>query len=164
MLYNDYISVLGFISYHAVVFVFLMMFQYIFSSTLKKAASKACQQTFKSMLYGMSFLIATPLISLLLLATLIGIPVGLMLLFVYVILVLLLIFIIPVLVANLVNRSGHFNLGFLPLSILSLVVLWIIMLSFRISVIGWCVLGILSCLCLGSLLNNINWRRISESI
>jgi hypothetical protein len=161
---DDYISVLGFISYHAVVFVFLVMFQYLFSKIFKKAANVAFHQTIKSMLFGVVYLIAAPIAGFLLLMTLVGIPFGLMLLFSYAISILLLILITPVLIANLINRSGNFNLGLWRLSLLSLIVLWVITLSFRISVLGWIVLGILSGLSLGSLLNNINWRRVTESI
>lgn len=161
---DNYISVLGFISYHAVVFVFLMMFQYLFSNTFKKAANVAFQQTINSILLGVVYLIAAPTAGFLLLMTLVGIPFGLMLLFSYTISILLLILITPVLIANLINRSGNFNLGLWRLSLLSLIVLWVITLSFRILVLGWIVLGILSCLSLGSVLNIINWRHISESI
>lgn len=161
---DDYISVLGFISYHAVVFVFLVMFQYLFSKTFKKAANVDFQQAIKSMLFGLVYIIVLPIVGLLLLMTLIGIPFGLMLLFTYTISVLLLILITPVLIANLINTSGNFSLGLWPISLLSLVVLWVIMLLFRVPVLGSIVLGILSCLSLGCLLNNVNWRRVTESI
>jgi len=160
MIYTEYISVLGFIWYHVGVFVFLMAFQYLFSKTLKKAADSAFRQTLKSALFGLAFFIVVPLISMLFMVTLLGIPLGLTLLFAYAIVVLLVVFITSVSVANWINHFWDLNWGFWALSILSIAVFMVIILLFRVPVLGWVVLSILSCLAFGSLLVNVNWRRI----
>lgn len=164
MMYTEYISVVGFIWYHIGVFIFLMMFQYLFSSTLQKAADQALHHTLKSMLFGLVFLIAVPLVSVLLLVTILGIPVGLTLLFAYGIVVLLVNFITSVSVANWVNSFLKLKWGFWGLYALSLAFFLAIMLLFRIPIVGWIVLGVLSCLAFGSLLVNIKWSRISKGL
>lgn len=162
IIYTEYISVLGFICYHMVVFVFLMMFQYFFRDILQKAADQAIHQSLKSILFGLAFLIVVPVISLLLMITLLGIPLGLLLLFVYVIIILLATFLTSVSVANWITLLGKDSWGFWPLCILSLAIFLVITLLLRIPVLGWVILGILSCSAIGSVLVNVNWTRISE--
>ena len=164
MIYTEYISVLGFIWYHLGVFIFLMMFQYLFSSTLQKAADQALHHTLKSMLFGIAFLIGVPLVSALLMVTVLGIPLGLMALIVYAIVILLVNFITSVSVANWINSFWNLKWGFWGLSALSLAFFLVMMLLLRVPVLGWVVLGVLSCLAFGSLLVNIKWSRISKDL
>lgn len=158
LIFPGYISVMGFIWYYLGVFLFIMLMQYFFSETLKKAADKAIHHTLRSIVFGLLFFIMLPVFISLLMATLLGIPLGLFILIAYLSLILLVIFISSVSVANWMNRLGKWNWGFWSICALALAVFMIINLLLMVPVLGWVVLGILSCLAFGSILLNINWK------
>lgn len=160
VIYTEYVSALGFIWYHLSVLIFLMLIQYLFSDILRKAADQALHHTFRSILLGLLFFVAVPILVFLLMATLLGIPLGLLMLFAYVVLVLLCIFISAVSAANWMNRLRNLNWKFWPLSILALSIFLVLNLLLMIPVLGWVILGIFSCLAFGSVLISVRWTGI----
>lgn len=164
IIYTEYVSVFGFIWYLLSVFIFIMLIQYLFSDTLRKAADTAVHQTFRSILLGLLFFVAVPIVVLVLMATLLGIPLALLVLFAYILLVLLCIFISSVSAANWINRLGNRNWGFWLLSILALSIFVVLNLLLMVPVLGWVILGIFSCLSFGSVLMNVTWIRVPKKL
>lgn len=160
LMYPAYVSVLGIIWYYMGVFIFILMFQYLFSSTFKKAAYKAVHQSLKSALLGILFFTVVPCVIFLLMNTLVGIPLGLLILLVYIILLLLVIFISSVSVANWINTLGKYHWNFWVISLLALAVFLMINFLLMVPILGISVLGILACLAVGSILSNINWKKV----
>jgi len=158
LIFPGYISVIGFVWYYLGVFLFIMLIQYFFSETFKKAADKALHHTLRSVVFGLLFFALFPVLISLLMVTLFGIPLGLFMLIAYLSLVLLVVFISAVSVANWTNRLGKWNWNYWVLCILALVVFLVINLLLMVPILGWIVLSILSCLAFGSILLNMNWK------
>lgn len=157
-IFPGYVSVVGFIWYYLGVFLFIVLIQYFFSKTLKKAADKAIHHTLRSLVFGFLFFTLIPVLISFLMATLLGIPLGLLVLIAYLSLVLLVVFISSVSVANWISSLGKWNWNFWILSLFALVVFLLINLLLMVPVVGWIVLGTLSCLAFGSVLLNVNWK------
>ncbi|WP_448104475.1 hypothetical protein [Pedobacter panaciterrae] len=158
LIFPGYVSVVGFIWYYLGVFLFIMLIQYFFSETLKKATDKAIHHTLRSMVFGLAFFTLLPVLISLLMATLLGIPLGLLILIAYLCLVLLVVFISSVSVANWINRLGKWNWGFWAICSFALAVFMILNLLLMVPVLGWVVLVTLSCLAFGSVLLNVNLK------
>lgn len=158
LMFPGYVSLLGIIWYYLGVLLFIMLIQYFFSNTLKKAADRALHHTLRAMTFGLLFFILVPVLIFLLMATLLGIPLGLLILIAYVTVILLVVFISSVSVANWMNRMWKRNWGFWILCSIALVVFLALNLLLMVPVLGWIVLGMLSCLAFGSILLNINWK------
>jgi len=158
LLFPSYFSVVGFIWYYLGVFLFLVLIQYFLSETLKKAADKVLRHTLRSLIFGLLFFTLLPVLIFLMMSTILGIPLGVLIMIVYLILVLLVVFISAVSVANWINRFGKWNWNFWVLSVFALVVFLVINLLLMVPVVGWIVLGTLSCLAFGSILLNVYWK------
>lgn len=152
MIQPDFISVLAFLWYYLGIFIFIMLTQNILGDVLKKTTDNVLHHSLRSFLFGVVFFIGVPIVALLSIITLFGIPLGLMVLLVYIILVLLSVFVSAVSVANWINKLGNFNLGFWALTGFALIIFLLINLLLMVPLIGWFVLGIISCLSFGSIL------------
>lgn len=91
-------------------------------------------------------------------STIFGIPLGLLLMIGYVVLVLLVVFISAVSVANWINRFWKWDWNFWVLCAFALAVFLVINLLLMVPVVGWIVLGTLSCLAFGGILLSIVWK------
>lgn len=162
LFYPQFVSILGFIWYYAGVFCFILLFQYLFSGTLRKAADKVLHHPWRAAVLGVLFIIAIPIAVYLMMATLIGFPLGLLVLTAYITLILLVHFIASVSAANWISNlvKGHWK--FWTLSLVALAIFLIINLLLMLPVVGWVVLGILSCLAFGGILANVSWKKVNE--
>lgn len=156
--YPQFVSILGFICYYAGVFCFILLFQYLFSGTLRKAADKVLHHPLRAALLGILFFITVPVAVYLMMATLIGFPLGLLILTAYITLILLGNFIASVSAANWMSSIKKGNWKFWTLSLVALAIFLIINFLLMLPVVGWIVLGILSCLAIGGILANVSWK------
>lgn len=162
LFYPQFVSILGFIWYYAGVFFFILLFQYLFRQTLKKAADKVLHYPLRAAFLGMLFFITVPVAVYLMMATLIGFPMGLLILTVYIILILLVNFIASVSAANWISSMTKRNWKFWTLALVGLAIFLIINFLLMLPVVGWIVLGILSCLAFGGILATLNWKGLNE--
>ncbi|SHF40019.1 hypothetical protein [Pedobacter caeni] len=162
LFYPQFVSILGFVWYYAGVFCFILLFQYLFSETLRKAADKVLHHPLRAAFLGMLFFTAVPVAIYLMMATLIGLPLGILILTAYIVLILLGSFIASVSAANWMNGITKGDWKFWTLSLVALVIFLIINFLLMLPVVGWIVLGILSCLAFGGILANVSWKGINK--
>jgi hypothetical protein len=152
-------SVLGLIWYVGMVFAVIMIIQFLFSRTMKKAGQTAYDKALKSLGFGFLFWIGVPVAAAIVCVTIVGVPVGILLLFSYIILALFAGTITAVVAANwLDSRSlakwSCWRMVFVALGIF--IVFRIVSLT---PFFGWFIFALLVCIAFGSILLNVNWRR-----
>lgn len=152
-------SVLGLLWYLGTVLLMIMIIQYLFGSTMKKAGQTAYNQTLKSLGYGFLFWIGVPVAAALACLTIIGLPVGIILLFSYVLLALFAATITSVVVANWFNNRSDMNWRYWPMVFITLGIFIIVKVLSFIPFLGWFIFAMLACIAFGSILLNVNWRR-----
>ena len=152
-------SALGLLWYLGMVFLFLILIQYLFSNTLKKAATSISNSFGKSLLWGLIFFVGVPLVVLLLLVTIIGIPIGVIIMFSYVGLIVLATIITSLVFANWYNT--RFNNGWTFWQTVSAALGMFILLkiiSFT-PFFGWLIMLVIAFVAFGSIVQNIDWRK-----
>lgn len=145
--------------YLGMALVMILLLQYLFSVTLKRAADTVYNYSLKSLGYGFLFFIAIPVATLLAFVTIIGVPVGILMLISYVTLILLATVITSVVWANwVVNRNNkswnNWHISFAAFGIFIALKL-VSLMPFA----GWLILLFLICMSFGSIVLSINWRK-----
>lgn len=158
--YLGFASVLGVLWYLSVIFIFILLIQYLFSTTFNKAATTAADRTLPSIGLGLIYFIGFPIAAAMIMITIIGIPVGVLGLIIYMMLIALATVITALLVANWLNnrRTGK-SWSYWQLSFVALGLFVVLKLLSFIPFIGWLVMFALACLAFGSILKNIRWKR-----
>lgn len=152
-------GILSLLWYLGMAFVWVVLIQYLFSTTLKKAADTVYRRPMRSMAAGLLFFIATPVLIFVTVITLIGIPVGLLVTVCYFILLLLSVEISSVLLANWYNNRYAKNYTNLRLSLLAFLIFAALKLVTVTPFIGWLLTVLLVCMTFGSLLLNTPWQK-----
>jgi hypothetical protein len=139
--------------------VMILIVQYLFSATMKKAADTCFISTLKSLGMGVLFFIAVPVAIVVFFVTMVGVPVGLLLLFGFIILILIATVITSIVAANWINNRydkkwNSWMLGFTAFIIFVLLKL----ISFT-PFVGWLILLLMVCMAFGAILLNISWKR-----
>lgn len=154
-------SVFGLFWYVGMVFLFIIVIQYLFSNTMRKAGDTVFNSSLKSLGWGLLFLIVVPLATLLLLLSIIGIPLGLLLLFSYIGLIILATIITSVVVANWLNNRFNYHWSYWQLVMSALALFILFKLLTFTPFLGWFIMMVLACIAFGALLLNINWHKKS---
>lgn len=157
--YLGFASVLGLVWYVGMAFLMIMIVQYLFSATMKKAGQTAYDRALKSLGYGLLFWIGVPIAAVVACITIIGVPVGIILLFSYVLLALLGTVITSVVAANWLNNRSNTNWHYWRMVFGALGIFIIFKILSITPFLGWFILGVLVSIAFGSILQNINWRR-----
>ncbi len=152
-------TALGLIWYLGTAFLFLMIIQYLFSSTLRKAGDTVARSMSKSLLWGFLFVIGMPLAILLLLVTVIGIPVGLILIFTYVGILILATVTAALVMANWYNLKFETNWNFWQIVGSAFVFFILFKLISFTPFLGWLIMMGIAFIAFGSILRNIDWTR-----
>jgi hypothetical protein len=152
-------TMLGFFWYLGSVFIFILLIQYLFGRTIKKAGDNLSGSIFKSLGWGFIFFIGVPILVLLLLITIIGIPVGLMLMFSYIALIVLATIITSLVSANWYNNRFQMNWGFWQTVLTALGMFILLKIITFTPFLGWLFMLVIAATAFGSILRNINWRR-----
>jgi hypothetical protein len=100
-----------------------------------------------------------PILVLLLLITIIGIPVGLMLMFSYIALIVLATIITSLVSANWYNNRFQMNWGFWQTVLTALGMFILLKIITFTPFLGWLFMLVIAATAFGSILRNINWRR-----
>ncbi len=152
-------TLLGLLWYLGMALLMILLVQYLFSTSMKKAADTVFNATLKSLGAGLLYFIGVPVAALVAFVTIIGIPVGLLLVTGYIIGVLLVTVIISVVMANWINNRyqknwTNWHLGFAAFGLFILLKL----VSFT-PFAGWLIMIFLALLVSGGILVNIQWKR-----
>ena len=157
--YLGFSSVLGVFWYLGMVLVLIMIVQYLFSATMRKAGQTTYDKMMKSLGYGVLFWIGVPIAAVLACVTVIGVPVGLIALFSYIILALLATTITSVVAANWLNSRSRTNWQYWRMVFAALGIFILFKILTFTPFFGWFILAVLISIAFGSILLNINWRR-----
>ena len=154
----------GLLWYAATAFLMILIIQYLFSSTMRRAGNTVYNSALLSLAYGSLFCVAIPVIIVVALVTLIGLPIAAILLFGYVLLILLATIITSVVAANWLNNLGRMNLKFWRLSFSALGIFVVLKILTFTPFFGFLLMVILALISFGSILLNVNWRHRTKHI
>jgi cytoskeletal protein CcmA (bactofilin family) len=157
--YLGFSSVLGVIWYLGMVFVMIMIIQYLFGRTMKKSAQTAYDKSMRSLGYGFLFWLGVPVAAVIAFITIIGVPVGVILLFSYIILLVFAGTITSVVAANWLNKRSVANWSYWRLVFVALGIFMVFRLLSLTPFLGWFIFALLVCISFGAIIQNINWRR-----
>jgi hypothetical protein len=157
--YLGAVSILGLLWYLGMALVMILLIQYLFPSTLKKAADIFYNTPMKSFGFGLLFFIGVPVIAVLAFISVIGVPVGLLLIFSYVVLVLLAVVITSSVLANWINNRYEKNWDYWRLAFTAFGIFIVLRLITLTPIAGWLVMILLCCAAFGSIVLAIHWRR-----
>jgi hypothetical protein len=152
-------TILGLLWYLGMALVMILIIQYLFSATMKKAADTFFNSTLKSLGLGFLYFIVVPVAAIVAIVTIIGLPVGLLLLFGYVVLILLAISITSVVMANWFNNRNNYKWNFWRMAFAAFGIFIVLRLTSMIPFAGWLILIVTVCIAFGSILLNVNWKK-----
>jgi hypothetical protein len=157
--YLGFASAVGVIWYLGMAFLMIMIIQYLFSATMKKAANTVYDKAWRSAGYGLLYWIGVPVAAAVACVTVIGVPVGLLLLFGYIVLLLLATTITSVVAAHWLNNRSASNFNYWRMVFVSLGVFVVLKILSFTPFLGWFILLALVCIAFGAIIQNINWRK-----
>ena len=157
--YLGFNAIWGLIWYLGMAFLMIVVIEYLFSNTMRKAGDTVYNSTLRSLGYGFLFCIALPVIALITLISLIGVPLGIILLFSYIMLILLATTITAVVASNWLNNLGNTGLSFWKLCFSAFGIFVLLKILTLTPFLGLFLMVILALIAFGAILLNINWRR-----
>jgi len=157
--YLGFASLLFLLWYLCVAFLLIMIVQYLFSRSMRRAGEMADQSPLRALGFGLLFWIGMPLLIGLAFLTIIGVPVGIILLITFIILFLLATVITSVVIANWWQVRSARSYRYWPLVLMAFAIFIVLKIVSIIPVIGWIVMIVLACIAFGALLLTIRRRR-----
>ena len=151
-------TILGLLWYLGMALLLIFIVQYLFSSTMKKSANTVYDKTLQSIGIGFLFFIVMPVLMVIALVTLIGIPLAVMMAVSYLALLLLSSVITSIVAANWINNRNNFNWSLTRIALISLCIFIVLKLLLVTPFFGWLVISLLVSASFGAILLNINWR------
>jgi hypothetical protein len=155
--YLGHATALGFIWYLSVVFLFILLIQYLFGKTFNKAGTTVTQSIWKSLGWGLLFFAGVPFVVLLFVVTIIGIPFGLILMLSYIGLLILATIITAIVIANWYNNKFQQRWSFWQLVLGAFFLFILLKIVTFTPLFGWLIMFVIACIAFGSLLRNIDW-------
>jgi Polymer-forming cytoskeletal len=152
-------TVLGLLWYLGMAFLMVMIVQYLFSNTMKKAADTVFNSTLKSLGFGGLFFFAIPVAAVIFFITIIGVPVGILLIFAYIALILLATAITSVVGANWLNNRNNYKWNYWRMVFAAFGTFIVVKLISATPFLGWLIMILLVFIAFGSVLINVNWKR-----
>lgn len=150
-LYLGFSSGLAMIWYLCVVFLFILMIEYLFTNTMKAAADETQKSIAIPLVRGLIYFIGVPIAICLLLITIIGIPLGILLLFFYIIIAILASVISAVFIGNWFNNRYERKWSQLKISLVALLAFVLLKLFINIPIFGWFILFVIITVSFGSI-------------
>jgi phage baseplate assembly protein gpV len=152
-------TVIGLLWYLGMALLMIMIVQYLFGNTLKKAADTVFNNAVKCLGYGFLYFIAVPIAAVIAFITVIGVPVGVLLVFGYVALLMLASVITSLAVAHWFNNRNNYQWHYWRLVFAAFGIFILLKLISSTPFIGWLLILLLTCMVFGGILLNINWKR-----
>ena len=157
-------SILGLLWYIGMAFIMILMLQYLFGTTMKKAGETVYLFAWRSLGYGILYCIGVPVLAIISFITIIGVPIGLILLMIYIISAILASVIVSVVGANWLNNSSGSKWKFGKLVLAAFGIFIVLKILTSTPVFGWIILALLVCISFGAIGTNINWKRKKEIV
>lgn len=152
-------TIIGLLWYLGMVLLMILIVQYLFGNTLKKAADTVFNSSLKSLGYGFLYFIAVPIAAVIAFITVIGVPIGVLLVFGYVALLILASVITSLAVAHWINNRNNYQWHYWRMALTAFGIFILLKLLSSTPFIGWLLILLLTCMTFGGILLNINWRR-----
>ncbi len=150
---------IGLLLYLGMALVMILLIQYLFSASMKKAADSIFYHSIKSLGWGAVFIIAVPVAMFLCFITVVGLPVGMILLVCFIILLLLATTITSIITANWFNNQYGSKWGYWKISLTAFWIFILLKLLFLIPFVGWLVTCFTTCMAFGGILSVILKKR-----
>jgi cytoskeletal protein CcmA (bactofilin family) len=158
--YLGFTTALAVLWYLGAALVVILILEYLFSATLRKAATTVLNQSLQSLGFGALLAVALPVAMIISFITVIGVPVGLIILFAYLILLMLATAITSVVIANWINNvyfSGSWEI--LKLSFASFGIFILLKLFSLTPFVGFPITVLMVCMAWGGILLNVKWKK-----
>lgn len=152
-------TILGLLWYLGMALLMILIVQYLFSTTMKKAANTSFNNTLKSLGFGFLFFIAVPLMAAVAFITIIGVPVGLLLVFGFITLLLLATVIISVVASNWLNNRNNYKWNYWRIVLAAFGIFIVLKMVSITPFVGWLIMTVMACITFGAILLSINWKR-----
>jgi len=152
-------SLLALIWYAGMVFVMIMIIQYLFGSTMKRAGQTVYDKALKSMGTGFLFWIGVPVAVVIACITVIGVPAGLILLLSYIVLAFFAGTITSVVAANWLNNRSYSKWPYWRLVFVAMGIFMVFKIVSLTPFLGWFIFALIVCTAFGSILLSVNWKR-----
>ncbi len=152
-------TILGLLWYLGMAFLMIMIFQYLFSATVKKAADTVFNSTLKSLGIGFLFFIAVPVLALIAFVSLIGVPLGILFVFFYIVLILLATVITSVIAANWFNNRKDHKWNYWRLIFSAFGIYFLLKLVSLAPFAGWLINMIMVFISFGGIFLNVQWKK-----
>jgi hypothetical protein len=153
-------SILMVLWYLGTALLMIVIIHYLFSLTMKNAANTVKNASIKSLGMGFLFLIGLPILIVVCMITIIGIPVGVLMLVGYLTVVLLGTVIVSLLAANWINETQYNSLwSGRRIVFVAFGIFIFLKLASLTPLIGPLIMLLLVCMAFGGILQNITWRR-----
>ncbi len=152
-------TIIGLLWYLGMALLMIMIVEYLFGYTMKKAADMVFNSSLKCLGYGFLFLLGVPLVAVVALVTIIGVPIGILLLFGYVALIILAAVITSVAAAHWFNNRNNYQWNYWRMVFAAFGIFIVLKLLSSTPFVGWLLMILLTCMAFGGILLNINWKR-----
>lgn len=152
-------SLFGLIWYTGMVFLMIMIIQYLFGRTMKRAGQTAYEKSLKSLGIGFLFWVGVPVAVVIACITVIGVPAGLILLFSYIILAVFAGTITSVLAANWLNNRSFSKWAYWRIVFVAMGIFIVFRIVSLTPFLGWFIIALLVFTAFGSILLSVNWKR-----
>ncbi len=156
--YLGAVTIFGFLWYIGMALLMIFFIQYLFSATIKKSAVTAFSKSLQSLGVGFLFFILIPMVAVITLFTIIGVPVAILLFIGYISLILLSTVITSVVAANWINNQNNFHWNLTQLVLIAIIIFVGMKLLTFMPFFGWFVMALLVCISFGAIILNINWK------
>ena len=157
-------TLLGLSWYLITVFLFLLLIEFLFGKTFKIAGNQLTKSVIASLGWGLLFIVGIPVLVVLLLLTIIGIPFGLILMACYIGFLILTTIIVSLVLANWVNYRFQHQWKFWKLIFAAFGFFVLLKIITFTPFFGWLIMFIIACIAIGALLRNIHWHRNREMV
>lgn len=158
--YLGFASFLMLLWYLSTALIMVILIQYLFGHTFKKAANTIKEASMKSLGIGVLFLIGVPVAVILLMITIVGLPVGILLAIGYVTVLLFSTVIVSVIAANWISNTYYqSSWGMRRIVLIAFVLFIFLKLASLTPIVGPLVMALLACMAFGGVLQNVQWKR-----
>lgn len=156
---------LGLLWYLGMAYIMILIIQYLFHSILAKAGKTFYTNTMQSAVYGIAVFVGTPVVIIICLATVIGVPVSAILAVGYILLILLATIISSLVVVNWVNVINTGNWNYWQITGTALFTFILLKIVFITPFLGWLVMIIIVSISYGAIISNVrlNFRRLNKT-
>ena len=145
--------------YISMFFLLIMIVQYLFASTMKKAGETIYTRPLNSFGWGLLYWIGIPVVALVAIITLVGLPIGFLVLAGYTFLLLISFVVASVVLANWLNEGSKSDWTYWKLVGMAGVIFMLLKILSLTPFIGMFISGIIICASFGAIIVNIHFRR-----